>query len=156
VAITSFSQRDSADNYVKGFLTIPAFKINIVPDSSMFTNDNLKKNMPVMIMFFSPDCDHCQKQIKEMMAYKQELKNIQIVMISPLSYKDNKTFYDEYALASMPNIRLGFDVTFKLRNLYQTTTYPSMYVYDKNGTLAKAFVGNIAVPAIIAAVAPVP
>ncbi len=156
MAITSFSQRDSADNYVKGFLTIPAFKINIVPDSSMFTNDNLKKNMPVMIMFFSPDCDHCQKQIKEMMAYKQELKNIQIVMISPLSYKDNKTFYDEYALASMPNIRLGFDVTFKLRSLYQTTTYPSMYVYDKNGTLAKAFVGNIGVPAVIAAVAPVP
>lgn len=152
IALSSFSQKDSADNYVKGFLTIPAFKINIVPDSSLYTNDNLKKNMPLIIMFFSPDCDHCQKQIKEMMAYKEELKNIQIVMISPLSYKDNKIFYDEYALARMPNTRLGFDITFKLRNLYKTTTYPSMYVYDRNGTLAKAFVGNIGVPAIIDAV----
>jgi thioredoxin-related protein len=43
-----------------------------------------------MIMFFSPDCDHCQKQTKELLAYKKELKDIQILMVSVLSYKDSK------------------------------------------------------------------
>ena len=105
-----------------------------------------------MIMFFSPDCDHCQKQTKEMLAYKEELKNIQIMMISALSYKDSKTFYNEYGLASMPNVKLGTDPSYKLRQIYRVQTMPAMYVYDKNGTLAKAFVGNIDVPRIIDAV----
>ena len=105
-----------------------------------------------MIMFFSPDCDHCQKQTKELLAYKKELQNIQIMMVSVLSYKDSKTFYNEYGLASMPNVKLGTDPSYKLRQIYRLQTMPAMYVYNKTGTLAKAFVGNIDVPRIIDAV----
>lgn len=151
-SLTGFTQQNSDNDYVKGFLSIPEFKINTVPDSSFYTSAELKKGEPFMMMFFSPDCEHCQRQTKELLAYKKELSGIQIVMISPLSFQDNKNFYDEYDLKSMPNVKMGTDVTFKLRLLYKITTFPSMYVYDKNGTLAKAFVGNIDVPAILNAV----
>ena len=73
-------------------------------------------------------------------------------MISALPYKDNKGFYEEYGIASIPNIKMGVDMTYKLRQLYQLSTFPSMYVYDKNGNLAKAFVGNVAITSIIDAV----
>ncbi len=151
-SFTGFTQQNSDNDYVKGFLSIPEFKINTVPDSSFYTSAELKKGEPFMMMFFSPDCEHCQRQVKDLMAYKKELAGVQIVMISPLSFKDNKNFYEEYDLNSMPNVKMGTDVTFKLRLLYKITSFPSMYVYDKNGTLAKAFVGNIAVPAILDAV----
>jgi len=105
-----------------------------------------------MIMLFSPDCDHCQQQTKELLAYKDELKNIQILMVSVLPYTDSKNFYQEYGLARMPNVRLGVDPTYKLRQIYRLQTMPAMYVYDKNGNLAKAFVGNIGVPFILDAV----
>ncbi len=140
----------SAKNYAR-YENIPSFNINIVPDSSVFSNNNLQKGKPLVIMFFSPDCEHCQKETKELLAYKEELKNIPVLMASPSSYPAVKQFYEEYALAGMPNIKMGQDNNFKLGSIYQLKTFPSIFVYDHNGKLAKAFVGNIGVPAIIEA-----
>lgn len=105
-----------------------------------------------MLMFFSPDCEHCQRETKELLAYKEELKGIQILMVSIASYREIKDFYETFQLSSMPNARLGQDVNLKLGSIYKLRTYPSVFVYDNNGNLAKAFVGNIGVPAILDAV----
>ncbi|MEP7107091.1 MAG: TlpA disulfide reductase family protein [Ferruginibacter sp.] len=150
--ICLFAQNDSSDNYVKRFVSIPAIKINIVPDSTVFTNQNLRKNEPFILMFFNPDCDHCQKEIKELMAYKEELKGIQILMVSPAPYPAIKDFYEAFGLSSMPDVRIGQDINYKLGSIYQLKTYPSTFVYDNRGILAKAFVGNIGIPALIDAV----
>ena len=147
-----FAQKDSSDNYVNRILTLPAFNINVLPDSAAFTSNNIKKNSPFVIMFFNPDCDHCQKETKELLAYKEELKGLQILMVSSSSYTEIKDFYQEYGLSSMYNIRVGQDVNFKLGSIYKIRTYPSIFVYDNKATLAKAFVGNIGVPAILDAV----
>jgi hypothetical protein len=86
------------------------------------------------------------------LAYKEELKNIQILMVSALSYPDSKRFYQDYGIAQMKNVKLGVDPSYKLRQIYRLQTMPAMYVYDKNGNLAKAFVGNVGIPAILDAV----
>jgi hypothetical protein len=49
-----FAQKDTSDNYVNRFLTLPAFNVNIVPDSAAFTSNHIKKNSPFVIMFFNP------------------------------------------------------------------------------------------------------
>lgn len=146
------AQKDTSPNSLSKFETIPAFNVYTVPDSTAFTNKNLLKNKPLVIMFFSPDCEHCQKETKELLAYKEELKNIQILMVSPSSYSMLKQFYQEYGLSAMSNIKLGNDLNYALGSIYQLRTFPSMFVYDQTGKLAKAFVGNIGVPAILDAV----
>jgi len=152
IAIIVHAQKDSSAKNLSKFETIPSFNIYIVPDSTSYSNKNLKKNKPFVILFFSPDCEHCQKETKELMAYKDELKDIQILMVSPASYREVKKFYEEYTLSSMPNIKLGQDVNYALGSIFQLRTFPSMFVYDHTGKLAKAFVGNIGVPAILDAV----
>lgn len=147
-----YAQNDSSNNYVNKFLTIPSFKLFAVPDSLEFTNQYLKKNLPVVILFFNPDCDHCQSETKELLAYKDELKHIQILMVSSAPYQEIKNFYAAYNLSSMPNIKVTQDINLKLGLIYKVRTYPSLFVYEPNGTLAKAFVGNIGVPAILDAV----
>jgi thiol-disulfide isomerase/thioredoxin len=144
-----FAQTDTTNNYVNRFTTLPAFNIISIPDSAAFTNEKLKKNAPLVIMFFSPDCDHCQNETKELLAYKKELKDIQLLMISVAPYREIKDFYDLFNLSSMPNIKLGQDLNFKLGSIYKLRTYPSIFIYDAKGTLAKAFVGNIGIPAIL-------
>jgi thiol-disulfide isomerase/thioredoxin len=131
---------------------LPAFTIYKVPDSSAFTNDQLKKNKPVVLMFFSPDCEHCQKETKELLAYKQELKDLQIIMASPAALSEIKSFYQDYNIASMGNVIMGKDQQYALGRKYQLRTYPSVFVYDASGTLAKAFIGNVSVPSILDAV----
>jgi thiol-disulfide isomerase/thioredoxin len=147
-----FAQKDSADRYVNNFVNIPPIAVNILPDSARFTNDSLRKGVPFVLMFFNPDCEHCQKETKELLAYRNELKDIQILMISPASFAEIRDFYQSYGLSSMPNLRMGQDLNYKLGMIYKLRTYPSMFVYDNRGTLAKAFVGNIGIPAILDAV----
>ncbi len=103
-------------------------------------------------MFFNPDCDHCQKETKELLAYKKELKDLQIVMVSPAAFSLIKSFYEDYNIASMPNIIMAQDLNYTLGSRFQLRTYPSLFVYDASGKLAKAFVGNVGVPAILDAV----
>ena len=103
-------------------------------------------------MFFSPDCDHCQKETKELSAYKEELKGLQIIMASAAAFAEIKTFYKEYNIASMPNIIMGKDPNYALGMKYQLRTYPSVFVYDATGTLAKAFIGNVSIATILDAI----
>jgi hypothetical protein len=49
----------------------------------------------------------------------------------------------------MPNLKVGQDINFKLGATYKVNTYPSIFVYDQKATLAKAFIGNKAVQAIL-------
>ena len=100
-------------------------------------------------MFFSPDCDHCHIQTKELLAYKEELKGIQILLLSIAPYQEIKNFYDEFGLSAMPNLSIGQDINFKLGSTYRISTYPSIFLYDQKGNLAKAFIGNIGIPAIL-------
>ena len=150
--LLSFAQQDVTASTLSNIQDLPEFKIFTTPDSTGFTNDQLKKGKPVLLMFFSPDCDHCQKETKELLAYKQELKGIQIVMASPASYSLIKAFYQDYNIASMPNVKMGQDLNYSLGSKYRLRTYPSLFVYDAAGKLAKAFVGNVGVPAILDAV----
>ncbi len=131
---------------------LPSFTITAVPDSSIFSSGTLQKNKPVVLIFFNPDCEHCQHEMKELLAYKEELKDIQIVMATALPYKLANEFYKDYNVASMPNVKMGQDVNYVLGIRYHPTRYPAIYVYDAAGKLAKVFAGNAEVPAIINAV----
>ena len=148
----SNAQQDAAAATLNNIQHLPVFKIYTAPDSTAFTNDQLKKDKPVVLMFFSPDCDHCQKEIKELLAYKEELKDLQIVMASPAAFAEINNFYADYNIASMSNIVMGKDQGYALGMKYQLRTYPSVFVYDAKGTLAKAFIGNVSVPVILDAV----
>lgn len=148
-AIMAMAQKDSSAKNLSKFETIPFFSIYTLPDSTIFSNKDLHKNRPFVIMFFSPDCEHCQKETKELLAYKTELKDVPILMASPGSYAMVKQFYQDYGLSAMPNIKMGQDVNFVLGSIFQLRTFPSIFVYDQQGKLSKAFVGNIGVPAIL-------
>lgn len=149
LTIGLFAQNQHSNDYVNKFLSIPAISVHTVPDSSIFTNKNLHTNTPFLLMFFSPDCDHCHKQTKELLAYKKELKGIQILLLSVAPYQEIKNFYNEFGLSAMSNLKVGQDINFKLGATYKVNTYPSIYVYDRKATLAKAFIGNKDVQAIL-------
>src|SRR3978361_1693427 len=88
---------------------IPPFKI-LKADSTWFTPANLKKDKPVMIIYFSPDCTHCQHLVYEMKPKMKELGDTQIVMVTftePTMLKMLKTFNRDFDLAKYPNLTVG-------------------------------------------------
>ena len=136
----------------KQFPDIPSFSITTVPDSSLFTKDSLKKNVATILIMFSPDCEHCQHETRNLVA-KMNLfkKDVQIVMVTPLNYVDIEKFYKEYHIADCPNIIMGRDPVWYLGGFYQVRNFPTIAVYDEHGKFVTLLEGSVKIEKIVAA-----
>jgi thioredoxin-related protein len=120
------------------------------PDSTLLTKANLKKQA-TLIMYFSPDCDHCIQQMDEMSKRLNDLKQYQIILATYQPMDMLVAFIGKYKLADYANIRAGRDTKFTLPGFYAMKTLPYFALYDKQGDLITTFEGNVKVDKLIKA-----
>jgi len=150
----SFGQKDTKDNKdikinkdsllappYKRFPTIPPFDL-IQTDSTHITRDNILKKHNTLIMFFSPECPHCQHQTEDILAFIEKLKDVQIVMATYQSFEEMVGFYQKYQMGKYANIKIGRDSKFFLPPFFKMKNLPYLALYDKKGNLLTTFEGN--------------
>ncbi len=109
-------------------------------DSAWVTPAQLKKDKPVMLIYFSPDCGHCQRLMYEMKPKMKEFSNMQIVMITFAQYRAIKEFYKSYGLSAYHNLTMGTEgYTYFVQRYYEIRTTPYVIMYDHKGKLIKFF-----------------
>jgi len=110
-------------------------------DSVYVTPANLKKNKATMIIYFAPDCSHCQHLMYELKPQMTAFKNVQVVMITFVAQlKAIQVFYRDFDLKKYPNFIVGTEYpTYKVQQYYQVHTTPYIALYDKSGKLMKAW-----------------
>jgi thioredoxin-related protein len=133
------------------FPTVPPFTLYKLPDSSKFAKTDLKKKKKTLLIIFSPDCDHCQQETKNLTAAMDKFKKIQIVMASWLPYNEILKFYGDYNIAAYPNITMGWDKSFFLPPFYKLHNLPFMALYDKKGNLINVFEGTVSLDKVLEA-----
>lgn len=142
VSVTTLKAQNTAN-----ITNIPPYKI-LTKDSAFVTPANLKKGKPVMIVYFSPDCTHCQhftEELKSKMDQEKKkglntFRNTQIVMITFTQVLNMKLFYINYELAKYPNITVGTEgTTYTVLRYYNVKNTPYIAVYGKNGKLVQGF-----------------
>ena len=126
---------------------IPPFKI-LLSDSSSFAKDDLPKNVPVVIMYFSPDCGHCQLQVKEMADSMSFAKNVVFILASYKPVPEIAAFEKQYQLNQFSNIKIGRDTKYFIPSFYKVKFTPFVAVYSKKGKLLKAFEHGFSIKAL--------
>jgi thioredoxin-related protein len=122
---------------------IAPFKIRLV-NGEGFTYTQLKKNEPVILIYFSPTCDHCKSFTKAFLKRIDELQHDQIIMISYEHINAVKAFDEEYKLSSHQNIKIGSEgYTFVVQKYYNIQHFPFIAEYDKNGKPKKIVPWNL-------------
>lgn len=119
--------------------SIPDFKISTSPDSVIFTNKDLKKNRNTVFIMFSPDCEFCQHETRDLIKNISRFKNTQFVMISFKHQQLINEFYKKYGLAKYHNITVGKDSKYFFFSFFKLKIAPSTFVYDRNGNFKKDF-----------------
>ena len=142
LSISVFAQNQPDPPY-KRFPTIPPLKLLLTDSSTIFTDKDLKKNKPVFLILFSPDCEHCQKETEELISKIDSFKNIQIVMATFMTVDKIKPFYENYKLDRFPNITVGYDMQHMLTTYYRISFTPFLAFYDKKGNLIDGFQGAL-------------
>ena len=146
----SFAQKtiDTTPPY-KRFPTIPPFKLLQTDSVSVLTKEKLKKNKPVLLMVFNPECDHCKHETEEIIRHIKELKKVQIIMAAIAPYQKVKEFYLRYNLSEIKNILVGQDFQYMLPSFYRVNSLPYLAMYDKKGKLMSTFEGSMKIEDLI-------
>lgn len=146
--LVTVAQSDTAYPY-KRYPTVPPISL-LQADSSLLTKDQLKK-APVLLMFFSPTCDHCQHQISDMIKRMSAFKNTQLVLATYQPFEEMVEFIKTYELDKYPNIKVGRDEKFVLPPFYHIQSLPYLALYNKKGDLVTTWQGNVPVDTLLKA-----
>ena len=117
---------------------IPEFAI-IKTDSVWFTNKQLPENKPLVIIYFSPECGHCQMSAEEFVKDMDKLKGVELVWVSYHTPQQIKDFAENYKLSQFSNVVLGRDPNYKIPVFYKIQFTPFMAVYNKKGEFLNAY-----------------
>lgn len=138
---------DSVPAHLEGLL-MPDFKIQL-PDSSYYYKENLPAKEYTIIMLFSPECDHCKRQITELLLNIDKFRNTQIVLATVLPFEKMKAFYDQFDIGSYRNIVMGRDVLFLFPRYFKGNYLPYTALYRQKEKLLTVYDGEVRIPTLI-------
>ena len=139
--VKGLAQSDSLKAGYLRYPTIPPFTL-LKTDSTDLTRDDLTKHKKTMIMFFSPDCDHCKHQTKDMLANMDKFKDVEILMATYQPFEEMQAFYNDNHIANYPNIKMGRDTKYFFVPFYKMNSLPFLALYNSKGKLLTTFEGT--------------
>lgn len=144
----SLQAQDGNDNSApyKKDSSLPSFRILQTDSTTWFTRDQLPASNYTIIIYFSPDCGHCQYEAKEMVRNMDSLKNTFLVWVSYKSITEIKLFSQLYGLDRFKNVRIGRDPLYGIPSFYQVKFTPFIAVYNKKKLFLKAWETGVEMP----------
>ena len=129
----------------------PDISLRLTDSTTIFTKNDLPKDKIVVIIFFSPECEHCQAEATEMMTKTDSLQNLFMVWNANMvdDFGNVKTFYNKYGFDKLQNAVLGKEVNYYLPLFYRIENTPYVAVY-KNGKLFAEFRNSLSIQNLIA------
>lgn len=129
---------DTIPPYQKDSLHIPAF--TVLQTDSSFTNDKkIPNGKPVVIIYFSPECGHCQLTAQEFGEKMKDMRNIFFVWVSYYPLPEIKEFSKKFNLQQFTNIIIGRDQNYTIPSYYRVKFTPFMAVYNKEHHLIQTY-----------------
>lgn len=117
---------------------LPAMNITLLDGSRLSARNLSGKNVIVM---FQPDCDHCQREAKQIQENIGAFKTYQVYFVSSATGDELKKFASEYKLDSYSHIHFGSTTVEEIISSLGQIDAPSVYIYD-NGKLRQKFNGE--------------
>ncbi len=100
-------------------------------------------------MLFSPECEHCQHEAEELVAHKNEFRDIQIVMATTYPLWKMNQFITDYKLKEIDNIVIGRDIFYLLPAFFDMRNFPFLAMYNAKGNLIEVFEGGLPIPKVL-------
>jgi thioredoxin-related protein len=151
ITATSFAQVDTMRPAYQRYPTVPSLQLILEDSATKYTKADLPKKKALLLMIFSPDCEHCKQEASQIAANKEAFKNIHIVMATPYPIYRMKEFAAANGLTGIKNIVVAKDHYYLLPPFFDMRNYPFMALYNKKGDLITTLVGTAGTEKILSA-----
>lgn len=108
-------------------------------DSVWFTNDSLPANKPIILVYFSPECAHCQHEMKEIIKNIDSLKNAFFVFVSRFPIDSIKNFEKKYNTSIYPNMVFGKEASYYIPVFFDIKFTPFTAIYNAHKQYVKSY-----------------
>jgi thioredoxin-related protein len=127
---------------------VPPFQM-VQANGKIFRAQDLPMGKPILLVYFSPGCDHCVTMLKELFRQAKSFENASVAFITFLSVAEVSKFIKDYGVANYPNMYAGTEgTTFFIRNYFRLKETPFVALYTKNGDLVTSYEKSIAIKAL--------
>jgi thiol-disulfide isomerase/thioredoxin len=117
---------------------LPAFVLNTI-DGREITNKQLPTNYKyIALIFFSPDCSHCETEAANINKYADKLNGVLFVWNSYRDLISIKGFAEKFKFVNKPNMIVGRDPSYMIPSFFHPKMTPYVALY-KNGSLVKVY-----------------
>ncbi len=125
----------------------------VLPNGNTFSVEDIKKNKPVVLIYFAPDCDHCKLLMKDFFTRVNDFSGAEVIMISYKPLKDLVRFVNTYNVGNYPNIKVGMELpVYFIRYYFNLTNTPFTALYNKKMQLVHYWQKETAVADMISRV----
>ena len=135
-----------------GIRKIPEFRILSTDSCRCITSESFPMGHPTVLFYFDPDCKHCQRETKNILAHLPQMRNANIYWETNGETDDLKHFSRHFHLDTLTNGMIGSDYEYSFYRAYLPPSVPYMAIYNDRGELRKIYNGEINVNSIIATV----
>ena len=118
---------------------LPSFQLQL-SDGKTFSSKNISHSQPLILIYFAPDCEHCQVLMDAVFKRVNEFKGAQVIMATFKPVNEVADFERHYQTHKYKNIKVGTEVpVFLFRAYYQLVNTPFTALYDKHGKLVVSY-----------------
>ena len=127
--------------------TIPSISFPSIQDTTK--QINLEVSHSCILIYFHPECEHCQYEAQQLVENKNQLLGVSILMISDASFELVNQFYVDFKLGTLDNLKVLWDRDKEFDNHFGNSKYPTVFIYNQHGNLMKKYEGETKIEAII-------
>ena len=128
---------------------IPSFDLLLIDSITHFSTDRIPSGKPIVLLYFSPDCEHCQKLTADIINHMNILNNINFYFITYDPYDRMKTFDYYFGIGRFSNIRIGRDIKYYFPSHFPSVSPPYMAIYDSHKRFRGVYKGEIKTDTLI-------
>ncbi len=128
---------------------LPPFRM-MQANNTVFKAEYLPMGKPIVIIYFSPECDHFLILMKDLLKGMSSFNKASVAMITHLPVSSVASLMKKYNLNKYSNVYVGTEgSTYFVRNYYKITEMPFMALYTKNGDQVKLYREEGALPRLV-------
>ncbi len=102
-----------------------------------------------ILILFNTECDHCQREAKEISEKLEAFKNYELLFIAADSVHKIDNFSKTYNLADKPNVKFGRAEYQDVFMNFGSIPTPSVYIYSRERKFVKSFLGETPVEELV-------
>jgi len=122
---------------------LPPFRM-VQENGVVFKAEQLPVGKPILLVYFSPDCDHCAVLARQLFKKDNPFKKASIAMVTFLPLDKVAQFNRKYATNTFKNVFVGTEGgSFFLRKYFGIMDMPFVALYDKDGNLLQKYERDI-------------